>query len=1283
MVFVLVVVPSIFFACTQPKDYHLGNNCRDCSQLITDLNQLVFENENYPEALSLINLIGPDVRNIRGINSALDIHIRYFEAVAHSRLQNYVRSEEIFFDIDIALRRNLELDVNSFREGLYIERIQSSRDSNTDARNTRYYDLLLSDQINIQNSQIVNLNADEFSRLMEDLVFIAQAASQWGDYDVGTQHALRALEIAETRQNLVKRIWEERADAFQALGDIHDRLYFLLSPEISPSERMSNIENAVNHFESALDVTRKNRPAGDLFAKKEQRIISKLISLYSGLRLDRELRDQEKEREIAHWKSITDLVLESERPDTSLLKVHAPLLISALYTENNLNEATDYQRKLIFSYEKHHKLDEYFFLFTDGFIPSDTNVPEFREMFNHAAELMIQDELLEPVSSVEKAKVFALRGAIVGTLEGIDRAIPLYRTSFNYAREASEFLQEGRRDAWNATLTNLQIFSSEIRSAYKEEARSIQDFVNLTQSRLGATGNAVLAKVNEFESAYYNFNLAQEREDFVSLEREASRALEIIGMTPEEFFANGGGSRHAEYWQNPVAFDLTNVKFIELIDPKQIALIPMAFNAASIGAGGGSIAGTFQSLSGISENEQHFGIDTKYLWDAMEALDSDDFATFFEILSQPDLPHKDFSNEGACELSSAIASGYVLLANPSYGANSYQYIAREKAYELYLSMYSENPGTSNQCDISVSNYMEFVRLTLFAEFYENTVLAFKASSVAYSLHVENLNNLASAGEFHGQAVENRGIAAAYLYTCSRLKTYVETVEAFQGAESIKTQCEENALTAMDLALINKSTNRIVEGTFRAVFADDEVRLAVEEINKNRIEIERLNQNLIGTSTADIEEEWYQEILSTKQSKEVEIESLRNDMNLTDNSVRMVVDPFTINDEDYRSLISDTEVILVVQGFENSALSISLISQAGIVHRDEFAKDDEFNLLVEKVRESAELKPGVSSIGELSEYDVESAYRLYSFLFDSFQVDLEDIRVINVVTNTKLQALPLTLLITNDPESEDFELEQSWAYKKFNFKRLPSLRSVFALMDNGEGAKNDRSFLGVGDPVLADYVAGTRSIKVLGYEQSNLIEGILETLPSLPDTRDELEDLAGYFDPSPMSTLLMGEYATEEALRGLDLSNYSTIAFATHGLLSGQIPGLDEPALVMTPRNLDGLLTASEIAEMDLAAELVILSACNTNLDSRMDAEGLSGLSTAFLFAGVKSLMVTHWAVDSEVSAFITTSTIERYREEPEFGISSALGYAIDRVREQSKWDHPAIWAPFSVIGDRR
>src|SRR4029079_13630546 len=94
-----------------------------------------------------------------------------------------------------------------------------------------------------------------------------------------------------------------------------------------------------------------------------------------------------------------------------------------------------------------------------------------------------------------------------------------------------------------------------------------------------------------------------------------------------------------------------------------------------------------------------------------------------------------------------------------------------------------------------------------------------------------------------------------------------------------------------------------------------------------------------------------------------------------------------------------------------------------------------------------------------------------------------------------------------------------------------------------------------------------------------------------------------------------------------------IEFATHGLVAGDLSGLAEPALVLTPPAAgsdthDGSHTASEIAVLKLNADWVVLSACNTAAGSTEGAEALSGLARAFFYAGARSLLVSHWSVFS-------------------------------------------------------
>src|SRR6202140_5591635 len=91
---------------------------------------------------------------------------------------------------------------------------------------------------------------------------------------------------------------------------------------------------------------------------------------------------------------------------------------------------------------------------------------------------------------------------------------------------------------------------------------------------------------------------------------------------------------------------------------------------------------------------------------------------------------------------------------------------------------------------------------------------------------------------------------------------------------------------------------------------------------------------------------------------------------------------------------------------------------------------------------------------------------------------------------------------------------------------------------------------------------------------------------------------------------------------------------------------------------DGLLTASEVAQLKLNADWVVLSACNTIAGDKPGAEALSGLARAFFYAGARALLVSHWAVDSEAATRLTTSTFEILKSDPRFGRAQALRRAM-------------------------
>jgi CHAT domain-containing protein len=117
---------------------------------------------------------------------------------------------------------------------------------------------------------------------------------------------------------------------------------------------------------------------------------------------------------------------------------------------------------------------------------------------------------------------------------------------------------------------------------------------------------------------------------------------------------------------------------------------------------------------------------------------------------------------------------------------------------------------------------------------------------------------------------------------------------------------------------------------------------------------------------------------------------------------------------------------------------------------------------------------------------------------------------------------------------------------------------------------------------------------------------------------------------------------------------------------------------------DGLLTASEVAQLKLNADFVVLSACNTIAGDKPGAEALSGLARSFFYAGARALLVTHWSVDSEAAARLATSTFDLLKADSKLGRAEALRRAMLAYLDDTSSPrnaYPALWGPFALIGE--
>lgn len=174
-------------------------------------------------------------------------------------------------------------------------------------------------------------------------------------------------------------------------------------------------------------------------------------------------------------------------------------------------------------------------------------------------------------------------------------------------------------------------------------------------------------------------------------------------------------------------------------------------------------------------------------------------------------------------------------------------------------------------------------------------------------------------------------------------------------------------------------------------------------------------------------------------------------------------------------------------------------------------------------------------------------------------------------------------------------------------------------------------------------------------------------------------------PPDRSFRAAGFDATKETVTGGRLADYRLVHFATHGLTDERHAGLSRLVLSLvdpTGARRDGFLFAHEIYDLDLPADLVVLSACQTALGKEVRGEGLMGLTRAFLYAGAKSVMVSLWNV-GDLSTAVLMERFYRRLLEDRLSPAEALRRAQVSMWRDEAWAAPYHWAGFVLQGDPR
>ena len=426
----------------------------------------------------------------------------------------------------------------------------------------------------------------------------------------------------------------------------------------------------------------------------------------------------------------------------------------------------------------------------------------------------------------------------------------------------------------------------------------------------------------------------------------------------------------------------------------------------------------------------------------------------------------------------------------------------------------------------------------------------------------------------------------------------------------------------------------------------------------------------------------------------------------------------------RATLADGEAMLSFYFGQNSSFVWAVPKSGPVAFAAVPAKIGDLETKIRKLREA--LEPQAAMISDIPPFDLKLGYELYELLLKPVESGWKPAKNLIVVTNGALGLLPLSLLPTAPAEVAADEdplfigyRNVPWLARTHAVSTVPSAAALRTLRQLPPGKPGRGDLVAFGDPYFntdqqAEAETGDAKVEVadagggnvtrgmpLKRRNSPKLEGVdsaeLGLLPRLPDTADELKSIALALQADPSKVLFLGKSATESAVKTMNLSGFRILAFATHGLVPGELNGLTQPALALsspavTGEGGDGLLTMEEILGLKLDADWVILSACNTGAGAGAGAEAASGLGRAFFYAGTRALLVTNWSVHSQSARQLVTDLFKRQADDPKLSRAEALrqasmalvdgpGYLNSEGKTEFAYAHPLFWAPYTIIGD--
>lgn len=399
------------------------------------------------------------------------------------------------------------------------------------------------------------------------------------------------------------------------------------------------------------------------------------------------------------------------------------------------------------------------------------------------------------------------------------------------------------------------------------------------------------------------------------------------------------------------------------------------------------------------------------------------------------------------------------------------------------------------------------------------------------------------------------------------------------------------------------------------------------------------------------------------------------------------------------------------------------------------RQDDLNKAVAALRQTLQIvktKEGK----RLPNFNADLSYKLYHQLLNPVSKAWTNKTRLVVAAGGALGQIPFGLLLTEPGRGAASGPPPQWPWliKQLSITHVPSVTAWLATKQFAKSQAAPEVLMAWGDPIFSlnasaakpepsravvNSVAGTaqddvwvRDLEINRQDRDSALD--LETdspagstdaaqaamrarpaygdvLSRLVDTAAELREIARSLQANPETDLRLGLEATRDSVlqsnKSGELRRKRVVAFSTHGIKAGDIPGLNQPALALavtsnTEKNWSSsLLVLQDVLGLKLNADWVVLSACNTAASDGLAEEALSGLARGFFYAGSRSLVVTHWSVESVSAKELMVATFDHYTRNPQAPKAESLRQAMLKVMNMPRYSHPFFWAPYALVGD--